>query len=249
MARRATSLGPKPSLFCFFFAFFFLGGGGGCVFGGFKGQVRWPGGPLHSVLNPPCFALVFFLGGGGVGGIKGQVRWPKGATSLGPKPSLFIFFVFEEKLVFSLKVGHFCLLFSVSLCFSLAFCFTSLFLSLSSSFLSFFLSCLVSILLYFASLFLSLCFFVSFLCFCFINRTTSNIKFWSFFFHHSFLFCGFLSGFVFQIPFACLCYSYCKIVFFVQHQCSFFEKRQEKHQFLVKRGVATKRFFLITCVC
>ena len=33
---RATSLGPKPSLFVFFclFCFFF-------VFGGFKGQVRW----------------------------------------------------------------------------------------------------------------------------------------------------------------------------------------------------------------
>ena len=34
------------------------------------------------------FFLVFF------GGFKGQVRWPKRATSLGPKPSLFLFFCF-----------------------------------------------------------------------------------------------------------------------------------------------------------
>ena len=66
MARRATSLGPKPSLFviCFlllFFAFVFLF----CfVFGGFKGQVRWPKGPPHLALNPPyvlffCFSFCF----------------------------------------------------------------------------------------------------------------------------------------------------------------------------------------------
>ena len=55
VARRATSLGPKPSfflffLFCFFVAFFL---------GGFKGQGRWPEGPPHLALNPPSF---FFLG-------------------------------------------------------------------------------------------------------------------------------------------------------------------------------------------
>ena len=67
MAQRATSLGPKPSLFylfCFFFFcflfflffFFFLGG--------FKGQVRWPKGPPHLALNPPyvfCFFFFVFL--------------------------------------------------------------------------------------------------------------------------------------------------------------------------------------------
>ena len=38
-------------------------------------------------------------------------------------------------------------------------------------------------------------------------------------------------------------------MFFVEHQCFWFQKTQvKKHQFLVKRGVATKRFFLITCV-
>ena len=36
---------------------------------------------------------------------------------------------------------------------------------------------------------------------------------------------------------------------FVEHQCFWFQKTQvKKHQFLVKRGVATKRFFLINCV-
>ena len=64
MAQRATSLGPKPSLFfcfCFFVVFFvlfflfFLF----CFFGGFKGQVRWPKGPPHLALNPPYFLFVF----------------------------------------------------------------------------------------------------------------------------------------------------------------------------------------------
>ena len=61
MARR-PSLGPKPSLFlfCFFFLFFFLFFSFCFVFcfGGFKGQVRWPKGPLHLALNPP-YLLVF----------------------------------------------------------------------------------------------------------------------------------------------------------------------------------------------
>ena len=59
MARRATSLGPKPSLFVFFvfvlFLFFFV-----FLFGGFKGQVRWPEGPPHLALNPP-YLFVFFV--------------------------------------------------------------------------------------------------------------------------------------------------------------------------------------------
>ena len=60
MAQRATSLGPKPSLFfCFCFLFFvFLF----CFFGGFKGQVRWPKGPPHLALNPSLFSFCFFFG-------------------------------------------------------------------------------------------------------------------------------------------------------------------------------------------
>ena len=38
-------------------------------------------------------------------------------------------------------------------------------------------------------------------------------------------------------------------MFVVQHHCFWFQKTQvQKHQFLVKRGVATERFFLSTCV-
>ena len=55
MAQRATSLGPKPSLF-FVFIFFCLF----VFFGGFKGQVRWPKGPPHLALNPPYFLFVLF---------------------------------------------------------------------------------------------------------------------------------------------------------------------------------------------
>ena len=75
MAQRATSLGPKPSLFfgfCFLFVVVFsflclFFGGGGFVFfvsvffGGFKGQVRWPKGPPHLALNPPYFFVFFYL--------------------------------------------------------------------------------------------------------------------------------------------------------------------------------------------
>ena len=44
--------------FWFVFSFLFL-------LGGFKGQVRWPGGPPHLALNPPyLFFIVFFWGGG-----------------------------------------------------------------------------------------------------------------------------------------------------------------------------------------
>ena len=60
MALRATSLGPKLSLFIWFvFCFPSVF----CLFGGvFKDQVRWPEGPPHLAPNPPlfCFFLVFF---------------------------------------------------------------------------------------------------------------------------------------------------------------------------------------------
>ena len=56
MAQRATSLGPKPSLFFVFIFFCFF-----CFFGGFKGQVRWPKGPPHLALNPPYFLFVFLV--------------------------------------------------------------------------------------------------------------------------------------------------------------------------------------------
>ena len=93
-----------------FFVFFV----GFLFFGGFKGQVRWPEGPPHLALNPPCFVFVFvfcfcffvffwfscfllfylfvlfvlFLF---FGGFKGQVRWPKGPPHLALNPLFFVF--------------------------------------------------------------------------------------------------------------------------------------------------------------
>ena len=115
MARRATSLGPKPSLFVFCFFFFSV-----FCFGGFKGQVRWPNAP-HLALNPPYLFVVLSLF------------------------SFLSLLFNSKNLVFSLEKGIFCLFLSVSLCFSLALpLFQFLFLCLSlplfflSSFLSFF---------------------------------------------------------------------------------------------------------------
>ena len=43
-------------LFFFFSVFVFV-----FLFGGFKGQVRWPEGPFHLTLNPPYFCFGVFL--------------------------------------------------------------------------------------------------------------------------------------------------------------------------------------------
>ena len=109
MAQRATSLGPKPSLFfgfCFlfvvFFGFFFVVFLV-CVFlflffGGFKGQVRWPKGPPHLALNPPYLFFCFFFF---------------------PLPFLYLFF--NRKTLFSpLKKAIFVYLSVFPFCFSLA---------------------------------------------------------------------------------------------------------------------------------
>ena len=41
---------------CLFFCLFVF-----LSFGGFKGQVRWPKGPPHLALNPPCFCFFLFF--------------------------------------------------------------------------------------------------------------------------------------------------------------------------------------------
>ena len=59
--------------FCFFFVFICF-----CfLFGGFKGQMRWPQGPHHLALNPP-YLFCFILRGSRVrwGGPKGHLTWP-----------------------------------------------------------------------------------------------------------------------------------------------------------------------------
>ena len=181
MARRATSLGPKPSLFvicfvCFLvFCFVFLGG--------FKGQVRWPKGPPHLALNPPCLfflvlVFVFFCS--------------------------FPFFVFNRKtLFFPLKRAFFVsfsvfLFLSPSTFFDLPPFSLSLSLSLSSLFLllAFFLPSCPSFLLSFCFLFLSLFHFSFFFAFVFWKEQHENFNCYLFF-HQSFLFFFLVSCLVF----------------------------------------------------
>ena len=150
-------------------------------FGGFKDQVRWPKGPPHSALNPPIF---FFFGGGGL------------LLFLS-----FLCFVMQKKLVFPLEKAIICLFLNVSLCLALAFCglplFQFFFLCLSLLLVLFsFPSCL-SFLLSFASLFLSLSFLFFSVFFMKNNIKISNYKV---FLHQYFLFFGFLSSSLFEIP-------------------------------------------------
>ena len=77
---------------CFFFFRFFLWLLF-FVFGGLKGQVRWPEGPPHLALNPLYFCLVFFCVFVFVflvcflfGGFKGHVRWPERQPHLALNP-------------------------------------------------------------------------------------------------------------------------------------------------------------------
>ena len=194
------------------------------------------------------------------------------ATSLGPKPSLFIIFCFfcfsfpflafwcKKKLAFHLEKGIFCLYLRVSPSFSLAFFGLPLFqLSVFFFFLS--LSLSLSLVLVLFSSFLSFyfaffCFLVFVSCFPFLSslllfHERNNIKICNckILLHQSFDIFGFLSCFFFQIPFSYLCYFLISRYVFVQHQCFWFQKNQvEKQQFLVKRGVSTQRVFLSTCV-
>ena len=157
MARRATSLGPKPSLFlfCFFFCFFSF-----CFvfcFGGFKGQVRWPKGPPHLALNPPYLLFFCFF-------------W------FVVVPFLSLLCNTKKYLVFPPRKGHFLFIFECLPLFLLSFFGAppfsiSLSLSLSSSCPFSFLSCLFFA--FFCFLVLSLSFLFFLLCFCFMKRTTS----------------------------------------------------------------------------
>ena len=171
-----------------------------------------------------CFFVLVFSGG-----FKGQVRWPEGPPHLAPKPSLsvllcfcfsfcfwgfldlvlfflcFPFLLLEDKnLLFRLK-KPFVFIFSVSLCFSLAFCLTSPFhsLSLYLLFLSFFFLFCFLLLAYFC-LFVSLpCFFASVSW----KEQHQYIKLENLFFFNSFCLGGLLSCFLFRIPCSYLCFS------------------------------------------
>ena len=63
-----------------------------------------------------CF-FGLFLVGMFFGGFKGQVRRPLRATSIGPKPSLFVLFCFWFVFVCFVLVVGFCLFFGFCFCF------------------------------------------------------------------------------------------------------------------------------------
>ena len=82
-----------------------------------------------------------------------------------------------------------------------------------------------------------------------MKGTTSKYSIASFFGLPSFLFFKFPVFFCFKFLFVILALSWFYVMFSVQHQGFWFENKElRKKHFLVKRGVATKRGFLWTCV-
>ena len=148
--------------------------------------MRWPEGPPHLALNPPYLLLLFFL-------------------------FCFLFFVFfcNKKTLFSPRKGHFLLIFSVSLSFSLSFFgppSSSVSLSLSLSFLLFFLSSFLSFLFAFFWFLVFVSFFL-FLSSLLVFHERNNIKILNckfclhqYFFGVSCLFCFKLPFLIFAIP-------------------------------------------------
>ena len=168
------------------------------------------------------------------------------ATSLGPKPSLFVFFfVFfpffaltTKKPGYSPRKGHFCLFLVFLFLSPLAFfglpLFLFLFLCLSLFFFSFFTPSCLCFLLSFGSLFWSLSLFFFLLSFSFMKGTS--------------IFSLFLVSclFLFQVPFSYLCYFLILSYVFCSTSRFWFQHKQlKKTQFLVNKGVATKRCFFI----
>ena len=238
MARRATSLGPKPSSFiflCFVFWYF-------CFFWGFKGQVRWPFGPPHLALNPPylffylffclfvffffvffcffsCFFFPFFAS-----------EWKE--TSFPPKTRHFLF-IFE------------CLPLSLLSLFWPSTC--SISFSVSLLFFPFFLpSCLSCFAFFWFLLFLS--FFFCLLCFCFM-KTNNIFQLQSFF---SSILCLFLVSclvFSFRSLFLIFVFPGIQLCFLFNIKVFGFKKNTSwKTPILGQKGSCNKTGFLITCV-
>ena len=230
--------------------------------------MRWAKGPPHLALNPPylffwfCFFLVslFIVFLSFFGGFKGQVRWPEGPPHLALNPPylFLLFFLLSfgflyKKPCFPPRKGPFLLIFSVSLSFSLSLFWPPSFsvsLSLSLSFLRFFLYSFLS--LFFAFFWflvlVSVCIFLSSLRF-FHERNNIKIFNCKFFLHQYFLFFGFQSFFCFKFLFSYLCYFLISSYVFCSTSRFFgFNTNNLKTEFLVNKGVATKRCFLSTCV-
>ena len=192
------------------------------------------------------------------------------ATSLGPKPSLFVFFVcfiffvfffllpflslflIEKNLFFPLKRAFFGLFSVFPFLSPLTFfglpLFHFLFLCLSVLLLSFFLpSCLSFLAFFFFLVFVS--FFCSIFCAFVSWKEHENIKLEFLFFIKMFSFWGFLSCFLFEISFPYLCFfSWFWVMFFVQHHCFWFQKNKLKNTFFQKKGGCNKTgFFMNLC--
>ena len=160
------------------------------------------------------------------------------------------FFLYKKKTCFPLRKGHFLFIFSVFLSFSLGLFGPPSFsvsFSLSLSFLLFFLYSFLSLfLLSFGSLFWSLSLFFFLLWFSFMKGTTSKYSIASFFFINIFSFFIFLPFFVSSSFFLSLLFPDFKLCFLFNIKVFDFQTNNlKKTHFLVKRGVATKRFFFI----
>ena len=189
------------------------------------------------------------------------------ATSLGPKPSLFIYFCvflvclcsfpffalyYKKNLVFPLEKGIFGLFLSVSLCSSLGFFGLPLFFNFSFSVYLFFFSFFPSFLSFFFAFFCFLV-FVSFFPFLssllLFHEKKQHQKDWCTKFSFINLFSFLVSCLLFSLKSLFLLFVFCwfKVMFLFNIFVFGFKKNQvEKHQFLVKRGVATKRVFFMT---
>ena len=171
--------------------------------------MRWREGPPHLALNPPSFVFVSFLS------FWVFLFW----RVSGNKPSLFVCcFVFLLSFLSLLLIETTCLpprkrafffIFECLPLFLLSFFWPppfsiALYLSLSSSFLSFFLPVFFFVFFCFLA-FVSLFPFLSSLL---TFHEKNNIKILNYkgFLHQVFLFFGFLSCFLFKIPFYCLCF-------------------------------------------
>ena len=149
----------------------------------------------------------------------------------------------EKKNLFSPPKGHFCLLLSVLLCFSLTFLaspfFTSSF-SVSLLFFSFFLLVLLS-LLSLGSFFVS--FFISLSSLVVLFHEKNNLKLLNLkaCFINPFSLFGFLSCFLLQMPFSCLCFPDFGLCFLFNINVFAFKKTSFLTPiFEKKKGVAIK---------
>ena len=189
--------------------------------------MRWPKGPPHLALNPP---YLFFLGGGG---------------------GCFLSLLFNtKKPCFSSRKGHFLFIFSVSLSFCLSLFWPPPF-SISLS-LSLFCSCPFFFLLVFLFCFLLVLVFASFFPFLsslLLLHERNNIKI----FNGNFFFINIFSIFWFPVLFFLSNPLFLSLLFPDFKLCFLFNinvfgfKRNNltKQSFLVRRGVATKRFFFM----